>query len=254
MRLIAALGCSTAVWLIGQRPRSVTVVFPPFWWVLSFGIGTMTGLSTGIPMIGGVGIGFLPILAVSSRDRIRLRRRRRRTMARWPDFLAQVRARIATGAPLPDAVRAAGRATGGEFRALDRAWGGSFSAGLIELQEEWADPIADRVFTTLRVAVTTGGAHVDDVLSALAKAIADELRLRRSHEAAVAQQQMTAGVALVAPWLILALSLGTNPQAKVEFATQTGHMILMVGAVATGLGYVLARRAARLSEPPRVFG
>ena len=79
-------------------------------------------------------------------------------------------------------------------------------------------------------------------------------RLRRAHEAAVSQQQMTAGVALVAPWLILALSLATNPQAGTEFATSTGRSILAAGVGATGLGYLLARRALRLSDPPRVFG
>jgi len=110
------------------------------------------------------------------------------------------------------------------------------------------------VLTTIRVAAVTGGAHVDAVLSSLALSLSDEIRVRRAHEGAVAQQQMTAGVALVAPWLILALSLATNPQANAEFSTSTGHLILVAGAFATGTGYVLARRAARLSRPPRVFG
>jgi len=124
----------------------------------------------------------------------------------------------------------------------------------MEVQAEWEEPLADRVLTTIRVAAETGGAQVDAVLSSLALSLSDEIHVRRAHEAAVAQQQMTAGVALVAPWLILALSLATNPRASVEFSTSTGQVVLVVGACATGTGYYLARRAARLSEPPRVFG
>jgi tight adherence protein B len=143
---------------------------------------------------------------------------------------------------------------GDAFANLDRPWGGSFAEGLTEIQMEWADPLADRVLTTIRVAAETGGAYVDRVLSSLSLSLSDEIRLRRAHEAAVAQQQMTAGVALVAPWLILVLSLTTNPQASLEFSTASGHAVLAMGAAATAVGFVLARRAVRLSDPPRVFG
>jgi Flp pilus assembly protein TadB len=143
---------------------------------------------------------------------------------------------------------------GGQFAPLDQIWAGSFSERLREAQHQWRDPVADRVLTTLRIASDTGGRYVDAALSSLALSLAEEVRLRRAHEAAVSQQQMTAGVALVAPWLILALSLGTNPQAATEFSTPTGRLILVVGASATGIGYFLARRALRLSNPPRVFG
>lgn len=95
---------------------------------------------------------------------------------------------------------------------------------------------------------------MDAVLSALATSLSDEMQIRAAHDAALTQQRLTAGVALVSPWVILALSLATNPQAGAEFSNPTGRLILIVGAVATGLGWFLARRAARLAAQPRIFG
>lgn len=185
--------------------------------------------------------------------RVLQRRELARATEEWPDFLAIVRSRIGSGEPLPDAVRAAARSMGRSFGDLDRAWGGSFVAELDAARERWSDPVADRVFTTLRIAATTGGAHVDAVLSALSVSLSDEMRIRAAHDAALTQQRMTAGVALVSPWVILVLGVTTNPQASAAFSSPTGRLVLVVGAVATLGGYLLARRAARLSAPPRVF-
>jgi tight adherence protein B len=254
MRLILAIGAGVCVWTLSRGPRLVSLPRPPAWWAFSLALGMLAGFLTGRPSAVSLAVGAVPIAWVEGRRRVLRRRATARLSSRWPDFLALVRGRIATGEPLPDAVRVAARSMGDAFAPLDRAWGGSFGEGLAEIQMEWADPLADRVLTTIRVAAETGGAYVDSVLSSLALSLSDELRLRRAHEAAVAQQQMTAGVALVAPWLILVLSLTTNPQANAEFSTASGHSVLVIGAGATVVGFALARRALRLSDPPRVFG
>lgn len=254
VRLILAVGAGTGLWMLARGPRSLSLPRLPAWWAPSFGSGVVVAVVAGMPTSVSLMLGAVPIVATEALRRHARRREAARISSRWPDFLALVRGRIATGEPLPAAVRIAGRSMGDLFGRLDRSWGGSFSEGLREVQTEWADPLADRVLTTIRIAAETGGSHVDAVLATLSISLSDEMRLRRAHQAAVSQQQMTAGVALVAPWLILALSLATNPQAAAEFSTSTGHFVLAVGAGATGLGYVLARRVARLSEPPRVFG
>jgi tight adherence protein B len=124
---------------------------------------------------------------------------------------------------------------------------------MADTREAWADPLADRILTTLTVAAEIGGRQVDAVLSALSTSVGDELRLRRAHDAALTEQRLTAGVALVAPWAMLALSVATNPTASQSFSSPTGSLIVVVGLVATVAGYALARRAARLSQPPRLF-
>jgi len=58
---------------------------------------------------------------------------------------------------------------------------------------------------------------------------------------------------LLAPWAILALSVATNPASAEAFSTSTGNLIIAGGLAATVVGYVLARRSARLSRPPRLF-
>lgn len=176
-----------------------------------------------------------------------------REASRWPDFLAAVRARISTGASLPEATRAAARHLGGRFGELDRGRGERFSTGLDSVRAEWADPLADRVLTTLSIAAGVGGRHVDAVLASLAVSVGDELRLRRAHDAALTQQRLTAGVALVAPWAMLGLSIATNPTATDSYSTPTGTRIIIGGLAATVAGFILARRSARLSEPPRLF-
>jgi len=253
MRLLAAAGVATGVFMLACGGTRLHLS--------RFGVrvgGIIAGAITvslvfALPLWLPLGVGAVAIAGRDIRLRVRRGRVRRETDALWPDFLAMVRSRIATGEPLPDAVRQAGRSTGGRFVGLDRAWGGEFGGGLRAIQEEWADSTADRVFTTLRVAAETGGAQVDAILSGLAVSLSEELRLQQAHRAAISQQQMTAGIALVAPWLILAVSLATNPQAAEAFSTDAGRSILLFGAMATGLGYVLARRAVRLSRPPRVF-
>jgi Flp pilus assembly protein TadB len=94
---------------------------------------------------------------------------------------------------------------------------------------------------------------VATILASLAASVADELRLRRSHHAALTQQRLTAGVALVAPWVLLMLTTSTNPQSAAALSTPTGRLVVVAGLSATVTGFALARRSARLSRPPRIF-
>ncbi|HSM01320.1 MAG TPA: type II secretion system F family protein [Acidimicrobiia bacterium] len=226
--------------------------------------GTLLGLAGGIAAwalarsLGGppavaVAAGVLATPVPVSFRRASVRRRAIHESSRWPDFLAAVRSRIATGASLSEATSAAARHLGGRFVDLDRGPGEPFSASLRRVRSDWADPLADRVLTTLGIAAEVGGRHVDAVLAALATSVGDELRLRRAHDAALTQQRLTAGVALVAPWAMLALSIVTNPTAADSYSSPTGTWIVLGGLAATVTGFLLARRAARLSEPPRVF-
>lgn len=254
MRLILAVLAATAAHALISNRRRIVVVVPQR---SVFAIGMVVWL---IATVGGhswpvaTAMAFAVPAIPAGLRRLRSSRHAREAREQWPDFLAAVRSRIGAGAPLPDAVRAAARSIGGPFLDLDRAWGGSFLTELDAVRLAWADPVADRVLMTMRVAAATGGAHVDSVLSALAASLSDEMRIRAAHDAALTQQRLTAGVALISPWVILVLSLATNPQAGAEFATPTGRMIMAGGAVATIGGYLLARRAAALSAPPRVFG
>jgi tight adherence protein B len=259
MRSVAALSAAGAFLAAGSRPVPMTVQVPrlrfgavPSLLVGIAGAGAAIGLGApgAVAVAAGLLLTPLPVAGANARAR----REVARSAARWPDFLVAVRSRIAAGASLPDSTRAAAAHLGGRYLELSRGPGTPFSTVMVDAREAWADPLADRIFTTLAASAEIGGSHVDAVLSALAASVADELRLRRAHDAALTEQRLTAGVALVAPWALLALSLATNPTAMASFSSPTGTMIVAIGLVATTLGYVLARRAARLSQAPRLFG
>ncbi len=197
----------------------------------------------------------LPPAAAASRRR----REEQATADRWPDLLRTIQGHLAGGATIADATIAAGRQVGGRHGAAANrlaellAAGRSFQEATTELRDDWDDPLADRVLTTLASAAATGGTRVASILASLGASVADELRLRRAHQAALTQQRLTAAVALVAPWILLVLTTSTNPQAAAALARPTGRLIVIGGLTATIVGFGLARRTARLGRPPRVF-
>ena len=260
MRTIAVL-CSGGSMLAAlgapRLSRSVALPHLPAGIVAAAGAGLVAALvaaavaaPSSIAVASGVLVSPLPIAAAKARAH----REVANTAARWPDFLAAVRSRISAGTSVPEATRHAAAHVGGRYVELARGPGIPFAQVMADARESWSDPLADRVFTTLAAAADIGGRHVDAVLSTLAASIGDELRLRRAHDAALTEQRLTAGVALVAPWAMLGLSVATNPTASSSFSSATGSLIVGIGLIATVLGYVLSRRAARLSQPPRLFG
>lgn len=190
-------------------------------------------------------------------------RRRREAEAsvrdRWPDVLLFTRSAIAAGSPLEDAFAMALDKTGDPFVDMaelvrtEVAFGGGFASALAQMRSDLGDATADRVLVTMVSASATGGSRVGESVALLSASVADEVRLRKAHDAAMTEQRWTVNVALLAPWTMLALAVATNPQAKIAYSTVEGATVILVGLAATIGGWVLARRTARLARPPRVF-
>ncbi len=220
---------------------------------LSLGVTETPVIAASLALLGAAA----PLGAAATR-----RRRAKAALAdRWPDMLAVLRSQLASGAALPEAFVAAAHRTGGVFgdagERVERSLaigGRAFPAAIEELRTELADPVSDRVLTTIAEAHRAGGHRVAAILGALGASVADELRLRKAHDAALTQQRLTATVALVAPWVLLVLTVTTNPQAAGVYRTSSGMAVVAGGFVDTLAGYLLARRVARLSEPTRLFG
>jgi tight adherence protein B len=267
MRGLAALVAGAAAWVVVTRRvpaiRLPSLRLPPVW-VAPAAIGS--GIIAAVLALGILGvpaaaaaIGILaasiPIAASASHHRAK----REALADAWPDLLAFLRARVVSGATLPEAfLDAADRSpeplrtatTGVETEVM---YGNGFAAALQRLRSTLEDPTADRVLATIETAYRSGGHRVGDILAALGVSVADELRLRKAHRAAMTEQRLTAGVALVAPWALLALTISTNPQAAAVYRSPTGAALISVGLALTGVGFLLARRTARLSSSPRVF-
>lgn len=266
MRGLTILAAAGAVWVlvVGVVP-STTLKFPRIrvrivvLAVVAGLVGTVVAfgvLGTPIPALA---IGILCSALPARFEQSRLERELAEQTDRWPDLIAHMRSSVAAGATLPDAFIDGCARLGGDFGQYGDAvrheivYGGGFEPAIESLRSELGSPVADRALATFAIAQRTGGHRVGEVLSVLGASVADEMRLRKAHDAALTEQRWTATVALVAPWALLAVSIATNPQASEAFSTAEGSVIVAGGLVATGLGWILSRRASRLSAPPRLF-
>jgi tight adherence protein B len=265
MRGVAVILAASSAWvLVTSRTPAFSIRVSVSW--RSIAVGIVAAFGTAFVMHGFLGTAVpavaLGVLAASVPVAIEHSRRKssvRSQLEVWPDALAHMRASISAGLTLPDAlIDACRRVTGplgtyGDEIRTEVAFGSGVEPAVVSMRRALDDPVSDRVLATLVVANRVGGHRVGDVLSSLQESVADDLRLRRAHDAALTEQRWTAGVALIAPWALLVLSIATNPQAAYAFDTPEGAMVVGIGFVATGAGWLLARRSARLSEPPRLF-
>lgn len=266
MRGVAALAAAAAVWVlvVGDLPalawRPPTIRLRVVAGALAAGI---TGAGVAFGVLGtaapAAAIGVLCSAVPARLEQSRIQKARRDRTDRWPDLLAHVRSSVAAGATLPDAFVDGSARIGGDFsRYGDRVrreimYGAGFDSALTALRSDLEDPVADRILATLMIAQRTGGHRVGDVLTALGVSVSDDIRLRHAHDAALTEQRWTATVALIAPWVLLSLSIATNPQAADAFDTTEGVVVVGGGLLATGLGWLLAMRASMLSAAPRLF-
>lgn len=267
MRGIAVLLAAGAAWVLvtGWSP---TVRFPrvasPAPWVVpaaaatGIGVGFLALTFLGIPSVA-MAVGLLAAAVPFAAEVARRRRKREDLAGAWPDFIALMRGRVVAGETLPDAFVAAAQRSPEPLRSSASQvaeaveFGDGFAAALERLRIRLDDATADRILSTLAAAHRSGGPRVGLVLTSLGASVAAELRLRRAHVAALTEQRMTALVALVAPWGLLALTIATNPQSAQAYQSNTGSVIVAVGLISTSLGYLAARRAAALPQAPRVF-
>lgn len=266
MRGVAVLCAVGSVWVLSGNPIPDRLVrFPKIDWI-AVGLSLMAAIGVFVMSVGLLGTPVpalaLGVLGATIPIQIRSARARKKTAASahaWPDVLAHIRSSVSGGMTLPDAYITAAARVGGAFEETlvevkrQVTFGEGFAAAMRHVRNHASDPTADRVTMTLIVANDSGGHRVGEVLSALSASVAGESRLRQAHEAAMTEQRVTAGVALAAPWVILALSIATNPQAALAFSTAEGAVVIAVGLALTVSGWILAARIASLSGTPRMF-
>ncbi|MDP9225634.1 MAG: type II secretion system F family protein, partial [Actinomycetota bacterium] len=199
------------------------------------------------------GVAFAPLSVLRARSA----RRRGRFRDAWPDAIATMIAAVRAGSSLPEAcaslaergpleLRSGFRSFASSFRAT-----GSFSTSLTRLQNELADPIADRVVAALTLTYEVGGTEVVRVLRSLADFVREDVRVRKEIEARWSWTVTAARVAAAAPWVVL-LMMATRPEAAAAYNSAVGAVVIAGGGVATLLGYRLMLRAARLPDERRL--
>lgn len=218
--------------------------------------GVVIFASTAVPMAGliaAVAAGLAPVMVA----RRRAHQRAERVRASWPEAVDVMVSGIRAGLSLPDAV-AAVAASGPEplrpyfaAAAVEHRASGSFDAALDVLQQQAADPVADRVVVALRLARELGGTSVGEVLRTLSAMVREDARTRAEIRGRQSWTISAARMAVAAPWLVLLL-LSTRPEAVASFATPAGAGVLVLAALLTLVAYLTMMRVARLPELSRL--
>jgi len=215
-------------------------------------------LVTGLPvlaLLAGLAAGSAPVLYLRGR-RLRLRKARRQL---WPDVCDLLVAAIRVGLSLPDAVASLADSAPSAVRpafavfARDLRATGRFETSLDRLKATLADPIADRIIETLRMARQVGGTELTGVLRALSSSVRADAALRGEVEARQSWIRGAAVLGAVAPWVILGL-LVSRPEGREAYASAEGVIVIVVGAAVSLVAYRIMLRIGRLAEPERWFG
>lgn len=218
----------------------------------------------------GVALALAPVVAIAAAAfaagalapplavRWRARRRRRAQAAVWPDVVDHLVSAVRSGLALPDAVAqlqdAGPELTRPAFAAYaaDHRATGSFAYALDRLKDRLADPVADRILETLRMARDVGGSEVTTVLRDLAAYLRVDLATRSELEARQTWVVNAARLGVAAPWIVL-LILSTRPEAAQAYNAPGGIALIAGGAVVTLIAYRVMLRIGALPTEARWF-
>lgn len=228
-----------------------------------------------VSMVFGIAVGFIvlavsPVVAISVASALaataapfmavlaRGRSRRRAMRAVWPDAIDHIVAGLRSGSPLGEALCTLGdsgplplRQAFSEFAADFRATA-QLAIALDELKQRLADPVADRVVETVRVARDVGGSELPAVLRSFAAHLRADAAVRSEAEARQTWVVSAARLGVAAPWLVLLL-LAARPEAVEAYNSPAGALVLLGGLVVTIAAYRIMLALGRLPAERRWF-
>lgn len=174
----------------------------------------------------------------------------------WPDICDLLIASVRAGMSLPDAVASLSAAAPMPVRAPfvqfagDLAASGHFESSVSRLKERLADPVADRIIETLRMARQVGGTELTPVLRSLAASVRADALVRAEVDARQSWVRGAAILGVIAPWVILSL-LALRPEGARAYASPGGMVLVLGGAIVSFFAYRVMIRLGRLPEPRR---
>lgn len=190
---------------------------------------------------------------------VRLRNRRTTELRDvWAEVIDNLASGIRAGLSLPEALSSIGnrgpetlrgpfQQFGADYRAIGR-----FMECLDRLKDRLADPVADRICETLRIAREVGGTDLGQVLRTLSAFLREDARTRAELEARQSWTVNAARLAVAAPWLILIL-LGTQTTTLQAYDSPGGTLVLAGGAIVCVFAYRMMVRLGRLPSEGRVL-
>ena len=209
---------------------------------------------TAITIAAGVAGAMLPTLLVM----VKAQARRQATRTVWPDVVDHLVSAVRSGLALPDSVSSLARngppETREAFAAFEREYRatGSFSHAIDTLKDSLADPVADRILETLRMAREVGGSDLTQVLRSLATWLRQDAAIRQEAEARQSWVVNAAKLGVAAPWIILVL-LASRPEAALAYNSATGLIVIVSGLAVSVVAYRVMIAVGKLPEEKRWF-
>ncbi|NLT26748.1 MAG: type II secretion system protein F [Microbacteriaceae bacterium] len=225
--------------------------------VLGLLVGAAALAATGIVVLGAIGL-VAGAQAPFALVRLRAGQRRRQNRGAWPDVVDHLVASVRSGLGLADAVEQLARTGPEPLRADFAHFGrryratGSFGHAVAETKERLADPTADRLLETLRMAREVGGTELVGVLRSLGGHLREEQAVRLEAEARQGWVLNAARLGVVAPWLVL-LMLASRPEAAAAYNTPVGGAVILVGLGVSAIAYRLMLAIGRFRDEGRWF-
>lgn len=231
-----------------------------FMW-LSVGSAAITALVifavTSLPnlaLLSSVAGFYLPRIVVSRRAQTR----EAKVWEQWPDAVDHLRSAIRAGLSLPEALvqlsyrgpeelRDAFARFGSDYRAS-----GEFIPSLNRLKEYLADPVADTIIESLKIAREVGGSDLGRLLGTLSDFLRESSRTRAELQARQSWTVNGAKLACVAPWVVLML-MATQPAVRTVYNSWAGFILMLSGVVLSWIAYRLMLRIGTLPSEKRVF-
>ena len=217
-------------------------------------------LVLGATSVTGIAVCFAAMAVSTPLLVVRSRARRRRALLRdlWPDVVDNLGSAVRAGLSLPEALSQLGSRGPESLRpsfaafAEDYRATGRFQDCLDALKDRLADPVADRVVESLRIAREVGGSDLGRLLRTLSAFLRQDARTRSELESRQGWTVNAARLAVAAPWIVLTL-LATRPESIAAYDRPAGAAVLVGGAVTTVVAYQLMLRIARLPDEQRVL-
>jgi tight adherence protein B len=217
-------------------------------------------LAAGVSHAPVIGLAFGGFAGYAPIGLIRMRKRQRTTELRelWPDVVDNLASAVRAGLSLPEAISAVAvrgpeqlRPAFRQFAADHRATG-RFGDCLDRLKDSLADPTADRIIESMRVAREVGGTDLGRLLRTLSQFLREDARTRAELETRQGWTINAARLGLAAPWIVLGL-LSLRPQTVAAYETGAGIAVLAIGAAVSFAAYRVMLRIARLPTEGRVL-